>query len=198
MEIVNPTWHDVMKFDLPDNPIIFDIGGYKGDFTAMCLEMYPNAKMFVFEPTEEYYRIVFERFKIDGLINRDATIIRFGISDLHGQKYMYGAGDSKSIIESDGVRTVNEFTTLENVCSCYAVKSIDLIKLNVEGAEYEILEKILSDGTALVYKNILVQFHKNVPDYEKRRKNIVNKLFETHDKILNYDFIFEGCKLKTN
>ena len=60
----------------------------------------------------------------------------------------------------------------------------------------KILEKIISDNTATIYKNILVQFHKNVPKYEKRRDAIQEKLSETHELIFNYPFIFEGWQIK--
>ena len=194
---MNPSWNDVMKFDLGDKPIIFDIGGYKGDFTEMCLEKYPNAEMiYLFEPHEEYYRSIFKRFLLRDKTIKNVRIFRLGISDLHGQKYMYGAGDSKSTIESEGIKTVSTFITLENVHQCYPKDVVDLIKLNVEGAEYEILEKIISDNTATIYKNILVQFHKNVPKYEKRRDAIQEKLSETHELIFNYPFIFEGWQIK--
>lgn len=35
---MNVTWSDVMKFELPPSPIIFDVGGYEGTWTDELLK----------------------------------------------------------------------------------------------------------------------------------------------------------------
>ena len=52
---VPDTWNSLIQ--LKDkhsfNPkVIFDIGAYKGDWTKMCLKIYPKSKFYLFEPQD--------------------------------------------------------------------------------------------------------------------------------------------------
>lgn len=44
------------------------------------------------------------------------------------------------------------------------INKIDLFKINIEGAEYDLLECIILNGYILKIKNIQVQFHDFFPD----------------------------------
>ena len=44
----NPTWNDVMKFELKKDSVIFDVGGYMGDFAQICIDRYYNTKIYIY------------------------------------------------------------------------------------------------------------------------------------------------------
>lgn len=72
------------------------------------------------------------------------------------------------------------------------IKNINLLKINIEGGEYDLLEHIIQHNLQEKIENIQVQFHKNIDDSECRRKNIQQLLKKTHVLTYNYDFIWEN------
>jgi hypothetical protein len=76
------------------------------------------------------------------------------------------------------------------------IETVDLLKLNIEGAEYDVLDRIIELNLLPHIKNIQIQFHRFVPDCERRRNVIRNYLSKTHTCVWNYDWIWEGWKLK--
>jgi hypothetical protein len=72
-----------------------------------------------------------------------------------------------------------------------------LLKINIEGAEYDLLHHIIGAGLHTRIKNIQVQFHQiaGVP-YERWYKEIAAKLSETHSLTWHYPFCWENWQLK--
>lgn len=73
----------------------------------------------------------------------------------------------------------------------FKLNRIDLLKLNVEGLEYEILERLMSQRKITNIKQLLVQFHDFVPEHKKRYLKIVENLSKTHNLIWRFEFIWE-------
>ena len=71
------------------------------------------------------------------------------------------------------------------------------LKLNVEGAEYEILDKLLSAGQVSGIQYILIQFHKGPLNCVQRREQIQMRLGETHKKVFDFPFVWELWREKT-
>lgn len=190
---MNPTWKDVMKFELKENPIIFDLGGYLGDWTQISKEYYSNSTVYVFEPVKKNYDIIVDRFINDSSVK----VFNFGLSDKNDIVKISLTGDSSSMHISDNsnyedveIRDIREFLFENNIFS------VDLIKINIEGEEYNLLE-YLSESTELnIFENYLVQFHKFVDDYENRRSKILSNISKYYDRLFNYEMIFEGWTQK--
>ena len=72
---------------------------------------------------------------------------------------------------------------------------IDLLKLNVEGMEYEILESLLDSGSAARFANIQVQFHTVAPDWKARYDAIAEGLSKTHEITWRAPWVWENWKL---
>ena len=88
--------------------------------------------------------------------------------------------------------------TPETVSKCIKknnLKKIDLLKLNVEGAEYSILEDILNSDLQGRFVNLQIQFHKSYEN-KNRYNQIKNKLEKKYKLIWRYPWIWESWKLK--
>ena len=70
------------------------------------------------------------------------------------------------------------------------------IKLNIEGAEYELLEEIIDSEFQDKIDGFLIQFHYLSHTPIKRREKIINKLKETHEPVFYYPFVWEYWKKK--
>jgi hypothetical protein len=78
------------------------------------------------------------------------------------------------------------------------ISRIDLMKINIEGGEYDFLEHLITTGEIIKIKNIQVQFHDFVPDAEQRMKAIQHNLEKTHELTYQYEFVWENWKLKSS
>jgi FkbM family methyltransferase len=191
---MNPTWKDVMKFDLNESPIIFDVGGYKGDWTEIALNSYKNAKVFVFEPVEKFYNEIKKRYKN----NPNIKVYNFGLSDKNRKETIYLDEDSSSVFlktektEEINLKNIVEFLFEEKIFN------VDLIKINIEGEEYRLLESLTTTPELLIFKNLLVQFHKSIDDAYERRNQIRKKISNFYNEVFNYEMVFEGWSVKAN
>lgn len=68
-----------------------------------------------------------------------------------------------------------------------------LVKINIEGGEYQLLDYILSSGLMKNVKYLQVQFHiVEGQDYEEAYNSIINRLSLTHKRQWNYPFCWES------
>jgi hypothetical protein len=75
----------------------------------------------------------------------------------------------------------------------YAGKTIDVLKLNVEGAEYEILPDLIQNFDISNIMNIQIQFHQVVDDYTRKRDAIQRDLAALgFVQTWNYEWAFEN------
>ena len=76
------------------------------------------------------------------------------------------------------------------------VDTIDLLKINVEGAEYDIMQNIFESGLTSKIDNYQIQFHHISPECEDLLNNIRNELSKTHKQDWNYEWVWENWSLK--
>jgi FkbM family methyltransferase len=74
---------------------------------------------------------------------------------------------------------------------------IDLMKVNIEGGEYELLEHLLETGWIEKIQNICVQFHEEVvPGALERMHAIQQGLARTHRQTFQFEFVWENWERK--
>jgi diketogulonate reductase-like aldo/keto reductase len=82
---------------------------------------------------------------------------------------------------------------MEEILESFEIKYIDLLQINIEGEEYRLLEKLISNGLVNRFKNIQVQFHTGIEDYEARREKIKDGLVKNGFLLsFEFPFIWEG------
>lgn len=169
------------------NPTILDCGSNIGISVLFFKKMFPDAEILCFEPEEETAGLLkknVEENKLGGI-----TIYKAAVSNKEGEIAFYVDKEKKGVLamsttkqgEEHGV-FVKEIKVSATKLSKYITKQIDFLKLDVEGAESEVLQE-LADQEKLAYiKKMVVEYH-----YSK--KNPKNKI----SKILN---ILEGNKFQ--
>lgn len=191
MSVKNPTWPDVMKFELVKNPVLFDVGGYKGDWTQIALDKYGDSIVYIFEPVKEFYKIIVERYKN----NPNIKVFNFGLSDENRTEKISDSADASSVFLGGGgeeieLRDIREFLFEQNIFH------VDLIKINIEGEEYRLLEYLIKHPELNVFENYLIQFHTFIDNHIERRGGIIEEMSTYYDRLFNYEFIFEGWTMK--
>ena len=113
------------------------------------------------------------------------------------EELAFSVAENASSVFNAGEKT--EFIQIESISQFIReneINNIDLIKINIEGGEFELLEYLLAAGLITLFDNIQVQFHDFVPDAEKRMKAIQQKLALTHYPTYQYEFVWENWKRK--
>ncbi len=178
--------------ELTSGSIVFDLGGYLGDFTADITERY-NCKAYIFEPHPEYFSKCIERFSS----NENVTVLNYGLADKNGEFLLSNRLDGSSFInpnhsQKDGIKcTIRDFFGVLNELD---ITSIDLMKINIEGGEFSLMEHIISCGKQSIVKQYQIQFHKFVENAVERRKEISYALSKTHVRTWCYTFVWENWR----
>lgn len=183
-----------LNYPLNASDIVFDLGGYVGDFAAEVHNRY-KCKVYVFEPHPVYYEKCVARFSA----NPDIKVFNYGVSDQDGEFVLSNCEDQSSFLENKSSKgetilcKVRKFSTILNELK---VKSIALMKINIEGSEYPLLEHIIASDLSPRIDNYQIQFHNFEPHAVKRRKKIIKSLQKTHECTWCYKFIWENWQKK--
>lgn len=167
------------EYPLTESSLVIDLGAYKGTFAAEISRRY-NCRVRAYEPIYRFYTAAKEvlrpypkaRLFNNGVASVGANAI-FGIKgDMTGSFTASDETENVSLLAIDDV--------LDEPC--------DLLKINIEGGEYDLLDYMLHVGLVMDCKNIQVQFHGNIPGCKERWQSNRDGLLKTHK--LTYDFPF--------
>ena len=177
-----------LDYDLNSDSLVFDVGGYKGEFAADILCKY-GSNIYVFEPIKDFFGIIESKF----LKNKKVKSFNFGLAG-ENANLKISLSDNSSSIYLNGERTETiELKSIVEFLKAQDIKEVDLIKINVEGGEYELLESLLSNDFIKVFKNIQVQFHDFLIENAKERMNEIQmNLSITHKLTYQYEFVWEN------
>lgn len=183
-----------LDYDLNENSVIFDIGGYKGEFARDLFCKY-QSQIYVFEPLTEFYNICVKRF----IKNKKVKSYNFGLAERAFETEINVSDNASSIFNVEGTKTKIRLESIIDFMISNKIETVDLMKINIEGGEYDLLDVIIENNFAHKFKNIQVQFHDFVIDNPRERMEKIQKeLSKTHELTYQYDFVWENWKLKTN
>ena len=72
------------------------------------------------------------------------------------------------------------------------IKTIDLLKLNIEGGEYKLIDNLFENDLLKNIKHLQIQFHSDVDKDGSKRDKSIELILKTHkiDKIYKYCWEF--------
>jgi FkbM family methyltransferase len=174
-------------YDLNEDSVVFDVGGYEGKFSKK-IEQDFNCKIFIFEPIKYYYELIVNKFSS----NSNVKVYNFGLSKLNEDIKIFHSNDASSIFKESDSYEIIKSKNISDFINENSIKKIDLLKLNIEGSEYDLLERLIEDNKLHIIDNIQVQFHTFIDNCIERRNNIREKLRKTHHETYCYDFVWEN------
>jgi len=180
-----------LKYELNQDSVVFDVGGFRGEWTTSIFCLY-GCNVHVFEPIQGYIECIQDKFGH----NPKIKVHDFGLSRNIGTFSFNYMEDGTTQFRQSDRQVEGKLYDVVKFMDENEIGSVDLIKLNVEGAEYEILERLIESGYIGRFKHIQIQFHNFVPNAASRRTIIQEKLNATHAQTYNYDFVWEGWTKK--
>ena len=181
-----------LDYPLTSDSIVLDLGGYKGDFAYEINKRY-GCYVYVFEPVKSFYNYCVDRFKNNTKIKN----FNCGLSDSTGTAFISNEDTGSSILKNntEDCEKIN-LVQFKEQTDILGIEKIDLLKINVEGAEFLILPHLFETDLIKKINHIQIQFHNFYTDAEKLRRGIREKLAETHIQKWNYTFVWESWSLK--
>lgn len=141
---------------------IFDIGASMGAFAKFAHSLFPNARIFCFEPNPRSFELLKKNCPF--AVNINAAVRYDGANVLTDGEGATGGGfittregfESAASAKSDAdhfiYSVVGEVktTTIEAVCREHNIKVIDLLKIDCEGSEWDIFKGITTPVNKII------------------------------------------------
>jgi len=167
--------HDILK----NKNTVVDLGASCGSFVDICLRN-KVSKIIALEPSDSF-KILKNTFNKENVIclnkaisvdcqdkemyfSECSTLSTFNIEP---QKYF----DTANLINSIAPKKI-QCVDLKNLIQTYQLNNIDLLKIDIEGYEYDLFESLDSDIFKFI-DEIICEFHHNIND---KLKILINKL----------------------
>lgn len=181
------------RFDYPlsRDSLVLDFGGYEGQWASDLYSRY-RCKIKIFEPVGRFADAIARRFSD----NDDIDVIRFGLGGATTEETIHVCGASSSLYkqksDSETIRIVDAADWFKE----NGIGSVQLVKINIEGGEFELLERMIEAGLTDTIDDIQVQFHNIAADSGDRMERIQRELEKTHELTYQYRFVWENWKRK--
>jgi FkbM family methyltransferase len=152
------------KFEIEKNDVVIDIGAHVGYFTLYAAKRAQTGMVISFEPTKESFLVLKNNVKINNFQNifiNNLAVANISESRTFFVDKKYGISntfyESNTGLEKEIVQT----TTLDEIYGKYNLENIDFLKMDCEGAEFEI---ILNTSTEILkkIKKISMEIHEDM------------------------------------
>lgn len=162
-------------FALGPMPVVVDAGAFIGDFSLLAAVRW-GATVHAYEPIKEQHERLLDHIALNGMEDRviahyeavgaETGTLNLNVTtsgqDVHASSAWYGEAEHRSV----------PCTALNDIVA--GLGTVDLLKIDVEGGEYEIIARTSIDGLRNV-RNIVAEWHR-IDGYEPLLEAMVGKL----------------------
>jgi FkbM family methyltransferase len=179
------------------NPVVFDVGANGGIIATQYRKMFPDCRLYCFEPQEAFLPSLQSRFPNDPGVSFHSAAV--GAASGKARFYLTAARDSSSLLGADHANAPEsyrqilkvteekevEVITLDDFTREQKIERIDILKMDIQGGEYAALEgaaRLLSAARiALIYLEAsFVPLYANHPLLGEIAKNLARYDYTFH------------------
>jgi FkbM family methyltransferase len=179
-----------LDYPLDRASVVLDVGGFKGQWASDIFAKY-LCTVHVYEPIPEFAEYIARRFaKNDSIVVHAeglgaTTRTETALLQSDATTMTSGPGNSAPGVPVQ-VRAATE------AIDALDIDRIDLLKLNIEGMEFELLESLLDHDYVRRIDHLQIQFHDFFEDAHQRRDAIQQRLRATHELDYCVPFVWES------
>ena len=141
--------YDPLGFELRDTDVVFDVGGYIGDYAVYAARRTQKGHVYSFEPVLETFQLLKKNKDLNSLSN--LSCFQYGLSDsnrtvvFHTGRHVAQPGASEYTLDKMGYDTSGykkESVVLRRfneVTRELGIQQIDVLKIDCEGEEFALL-----------------------------------------------------------
>lgn len=145
-------------FSIKPNDIVVDVGAHIGLFTIYASQFCTNGKIYSFEPIKENYELLLENIKSNNLKHVVPFNIAVSKSDKFLKLYLNEDESGHSMFTESALSIHVESTTLQKFFDDKNIEHCNFLKLDCEGAEYEIIKNLPSEYFKKIDK-MVIEYH---------------------------------------
>jgi len=178
-----------LDYPLDDSALVVDAGGYVGQWASDIVGRF-LCRVHVYEPVPGFAEQIRERFARNPLV----TVHEVGLAGETREAPIELRGTGSTIFGGNGRTTDIRLMRAADAFAEAGIEHIDLLKLNVEGAEYELLEHLAATGWLPRIRYLQIQFHDVAPDSDARMRALQAWLTQTHEVMWQYELVWESWR----
>ncbi|MEO6317971.1 MAG: FkbM family methyltransferase [Acidimicrobiales bacterium] len=186
----------LIDVDLPEGAVVLDVGAYEGEWSQRVLGRADvggpqDLRIHAFEPEPRAIRRLRE-----AMDDRRFELHPFALGGADRVEVITMAGPGSSLFVDPTSASVFGSTQVamrdvDAVLTSLAIDRLDLVKINIEGGEFELLDRLHHTGWLERTGTIIVQFHEFAPDAYRARRRSRRQLAETHRCAWSYTWVYE-------
>ena len=180
------------NFDIKSSDTVIDVGAHIGLFTLYASQSCKIGNIYSYEPVKENFEILKENMNINNLKN--VKIFNLAVSNSNSTITLFMNNDESghSMFSESSENIIVKSTSLMKIFDDNKIKECNFLKLDCEGAEYEIIEKLPSTYFEMIEK-IIIEYHM-ADSHPELLEKLQNKLsannFKFETKMLFSDIGF--------
>lgn len=175
--------------------IVIDAGGYMGEWTSKMIARY-GCRSEIYEPFPLCAEKLKYLFRSNSMVNVHAAAL--GGSARTTRFTFFADGTSEFGSSASGQVVEAPVEDIASAIHALGQGYVACLKLNIEGGEYEVLERLINNNQIDRVGCILIQFHPQPEGWESRLQNIVEKLKVTHVREWCYPMVWEKWVRRSN
>ena len=150
--------YDVKDFEINANDTVIDIGSHIGLFSLLVSQLCKTGKILSFEPVRENFDLLVSNLNLNHIEN--VLPFNMAVSKNSGKLDLFLNNDqSAHSIFSESSQTISvESTSLQKIFDENKISSCKMLKIDCEGAEYEIIDSLPSEYFDKI-QNIVMEYH---------------------------------------
>jgi FkbM family methyltransferase len=152
-------------------PFILDCGSNIGMSILFFKTLYPKAKIIGFEPEEATYALLEKNIASNSLQGVQVHQVALGMEDATVSFFVDPEQQGSVLMSTNRARLLStgcpspakkEILVRQTKLSTFVDREVDLLKLDVEGAEDAVLQDLVSTGTIAKIDQMLVEYHHHI------------------------------------
>ena len=141
---------------------------------------------FGYEPIFEFYESSVEKFALF----ENVHLRNYGLSNKNGFAIFRQNGDATGVMQVKGVDMKVQLRDIAD--EEIFTRSLSLVVCNIEGGEYDLVERLVEKSMLKNIEVLLIQTH-DVDDFSKQKMiEMRRQLSKTHFPEFKYDFIWDS------
>lgn len=152
--------YDDARIPILENDVVVDMGAHIGAFAVRAARQAHRGKVYSYEAARKTYLLLEENRKLNGLEN--LYIENKAIFDRRGEMSLYTPANN-SILgslrqDTSSFKEIVQAITFSDIITKHALERVDFLKIDVEGAEFDILFANPNETLGITQK-IVIEFH---------------------------------------
>jgi len=181
--------YNKLNFEINPNDIVIDVGAHIGLFTLYASQFCSKGTIYSFEPVKENYKLLLENVKLNNL--EQVNIFNLAVSNSNETVKLYINDDESghSMFSQSSQSIMIDSISLQRIFDDNQIEHCNFLKLDCEGAEYEIIKNLPLTYLEKIDK-MIIEYH--MTDSHPELLSELKEILTNHNFKINTKSSFLG------